>query len=82
MYSYILYSYWIEIVKSILIINLLNAFFFVPRAALRIHMSSQTNDILTEFGTFIVELRGEVEMKVRASYDSDNNNNNFYFHLE
>ena len=31
-------------------------------------MSSQTTDILKKFGTFIIELRGEVEMKVNFVY--------------
>jgi atrial natriuretic peptide receptor A len=33
-------------------------------AALKIHISIQTKEILDDFGTFEVELRGEIEMKV------------------
>lgn len=33
-------------------------------AALKIHMSQQTREVLDEFNCFVYELRGEVEMKV------------------
>jgi hypothetical protein len=32
--------------------------------ALRIHVSSSTTEILQNFGTFQLKLRGEIEMKV------------------
>ena len=34
-------------------------------AAMKIHVSEYTKKILEVFGTFILDLRGEVEMKVR-----------------
>ena len=37
-------------------------------AALRIHVSPVTCEILEKFGTFDLELRGPVEMKVQFSY--------------
>jgi len=33
--------------------------------ALKIHVSSTTKEVLDEFGCFELELRGDVEMKVR-----------------
>lgn len=33
--------------------------------ALKIHVSPQTKEVLDTFGTFDLELRGEIEMKVR-----------------
>jgi hypothetical protein len=33
--------------------------------ALRIHLSSATKEVLDEFGYFDLQLRGDVEMKVR-----------------
>ena len=40
--------------------------------ALRIHISSETAAALETFGTFTVELRGQVEMKVREiKFDFD-----------
>lgn len=38
-------------------------YFFVFRAALKIHVSDATKQILDQFGTFQMELRGEVELK-------------------
>lgn len=35
-------------------------------AALRIHMSPQTKEALMKHGTFDIELRGPVEMKVNS----------------
>lgn len=35
-------------------------------AALKIHMSSATKEVLDEFGYFDLQLRGDVEMKVRT----------------
>lgn len=35
-------------------------------SALKIHVSSATKEVLDEFGCFELELRGDVEMKVRA----------------
>ena len=40
---------------------------FVP--ALKIHVSSQSRGVLEPFGTFDLELRGEVEMKVHSPFD-------------
>ena len=34
--------------------------------ALKIHVSPTTKELLDTFGTFRLELRGEVEMKVRS----------------
>lgn len=34
--------------------------------ALKIHVSSTTKEVLDEFGCFELELRGDVEMKVRS----------------
>lgn len=34
--------------------------------ALKIHVSSTTKEVLDEFGCFELELRGDVEMKVRV----------------
>ncbi len=36
--------------------------------ALRIHISSQTNEALDKYGTFNVILRGPVEMKVNFNF--------------
>lgn len=36
-------------------------------AALKIHVSPQTKEVLETFGTFDLELRGEIEMKVRTT---------------
>ena len=36
-------------------------------SALRIHVSPDTNKVLEQFGTFDLELRGAVEMKVSMS---------------
>lgn len=38
-------------------------------AALKIHVSSATKEVLDEFGYFDLELRGDVEMKVRTFVD-------------
>ena len=35
--------------------------------ALRIHLSSATKEVLDEFGYFDLQLRGDVEMKVRQT---------------
>ena len=35
---------------------------------MKIHMSSYIKKILDLFGTFVIELRGEVEMKVKYCY--------------
>lgn len=40
---------------------------FPPFAALKIHVSSTTKEILDEFGCFELSLRGDVEMKVGFS---------------
>lgn len=45
--------------------NLTCAFVFVF-IALKIHVSPQTKEVLDTFGTFDLELRGEIEMKVRT----------------
>lgn len=42
--------------------------------ALKIHVSSSTKEVLDTFATFRLELRGEVEMKVRKY------NTYFYFY--
>lgn len=39
---------------------------FVCFVALKIHVSPQTKEVLDTFGTFDLELRGEIEMKVRG----------------
>ena len=39
-----------------------------PLLALRIHVSPDTKKVLEEFGTFDLELRGPVEMKVREYF--------------
>lgn len=36
-------------------------------AALKIHLSSATKEVLDEFGYFDLQLRGDVEMKVNSS---------------
>ena len=35
-------------------------------AALKIHVSSATKEVLDEFGYFDLQLRGDIEMKVRS----------------
>jgi len=35
-------------------------------SALKIHVSAATKSLLDQFGTFELQLRGEVEMKVRS----------------
>jgi len=37
---------------------------WVSFPALKIHVSPVTKELLDQFGTFLLELRGEVEMKV------------------
>lgn len=37
-------------------------------AALKIHVSSATKEVLDEFGYFDLQLRGDVEMKVRTPF--------------
>ena len=39
-----------------------------PASALKIHVSSATKDALDELGSFQLELRGDVEMKVMAGH--------------
>ena len=39
-------------------------FFEILLIALKIHISQATKEILDTFGTFQIELRGQVEMKV------------------
>lgn len=44
-------------------------------AALKIHVSSATKEVLDEFGYFDLQLRGDVEMKVKnASFDISKRN--------
>ncbi len=40
-------------------------FYFLCFLALRIHVSSETCKILKKFGSFELELRGQIEIKVR-----------------
>lgn len=56
--SYVLHIIFDENVEK-------NTFFFFIHffIALRIHVSNATKDILDKFGTFQVELRGDVELK-------------------
>ncbi|KAG2466470.1 ANPRB protein, partial [Polypterus senegalus] len=46
--------------------------------ALKIHVSSATKEVLDEFGYFVLELRGDVEMKL--SYDTQTVGYNSAFH--
>ena len=39
---------------------------FLCFTALKIHLSSATKEVLDEFGYFDLQLRGDVEMKVRS----------------
>jgi hypothetical protein len=42
----------------------LNKLKLIPSKAMKIHISSTTRDILETFGNFILEKRGEIELKV------------------
>lgn len=50
--------------------SLLLLIFFSYVSALKIHVSPHTKEVLDTFGTFELELRGEIEMKVRRFADS------------
>ena len=53
---------WIGQLGQIVAFNSVSCLF----TALKIHVSPNTKELLDSFGTFRLELRGEVEMKVRS----------------
>lgn len=57
--------------------------FLLPILALKIHVSPQTKAILDQFGSFKLELRGEIEMKVwsmKCSINDDDSDNDNGYH--
>lgn len=60
-----LFSY--QIIKSLIKITRLVSYnIIITSSALRIHLSENTRLLLEQWGTFIVERRGEVELKGRG----------------